>query len=52
MRYQIELAETEDFEILHANSDIEIINEAEKIQGGYLNIFEVNSDYEIIRQVM
>lgn len=47
--YKIELKTSEDFEILHASSDEEIIKEVDKIDGGYLNIFEVDDNYEEIR---
>lgn len=50
--YKIELATSDDFEILHACSDEEIIKEADEIDGGYLNIFEVDDNYEEIRQVI
>lgn len=52
MIYQIEHAASEDFDIIHADSDVEAFMEAEKIDGGYLNIFEVNEDYEEIRTVI
>lgn len=50
--YKIELATSEDFEIMHANSDEEIIKEANTINGGYLNIFELDDNYEELRQVI
>lgn len=51
MIYKIELAESENFEIIRADSDFEMYQEADTIAGGYLNIFEVNENYDIIRQV-
>ena len=52
MIYKIELYASDDFEIIHADSDDEALLEAEKIDGGYLNIFEVNEDYEEVRTVV
>lgn len=52
MIFKIELAATDDFELIHADSDAEIFEEADKIDGGYLNIFELNEEYEIIRTVI
>lgn len=52
MIFRIELATSEDFEILHADSDAEIFEEADKIDGGYLNIFELDENYDIIRTVI
>ena len=49
--YKIELETSDDFEILHAESDEEIFKQADKINGGYLNIFEVDENFESIRQV-
>jgi uncharacterized UPF0160 family protein len=49
--YKIELASSDDFEILHAESDEEIFRQADEIDGGYLNIFEVDENYDEIRQV-
>ena len=51
MIYKVELAESDNFEIIRTDSDFEMYQEADEIEGGYLNIFEVNDDYEIIRQV-
>ena len=51
MIYKIELATSDDFEIIHADGDEELFKEADGIDGGYLNIFEVDDNYEIIRQV-
>ena len=51
MIYRIELATSENFEIIHADSDYEMYQEADELDGGYLNIFELNENYEIIRQV-
>ena len=52
MIFKIELAASDDFEIIHADSDEEIFKEADKIDGGYLNIFEVDENYEEIRTVI
>lgn len=51
MIYKIELAASEDFEIIHADSDEEAFKEADQISGGYLNIFEVDEDYNEVRTV-
>lgn len=52
MIYKVELTVSDDFEIIHADSDEEMFLEADQINGGYLNIFEVNEDYEQIRTVI
>lgn len=52
MIYKVELAASDDFEIIHADSDEEMFLEADEISGGYLNIFEVNEEYEEIRMVI
>lgn len=51
MIYRIEHAATEDFDIIHADNYEEAFKEANNIDGGYLNIFEVDDNYENIRQV-
>ena len=51
MIYRIEHAAIKDFDIIHADNDEEAFKEADNINGGYLNIFEVDDDYENIRQV-
>ena len=52
MIYKVELAASDDFEIIHTDSDEEMFLEADEISGGYLNIFEVNEEYEEIRTVI
>ena len=52
MIYKVELAASDDFEIIHADFDEEMFLEADQINGGYLNIFEVNEDYQQIRTVI
>lgn len=51
MIYRIELAASEDFEIIRADSDEEAFCEADKIDGGYLNIYELDENYEELRMV-
>lgn len=51
MIYKVELATSDDFEIIHTDNDEEAFKEADNINGGYLNIFEVDDNYENIRQV-
>jgi hypothetical protein len=57
MKYQIELLDENNpdrFEIENAKSDIQIFEIAEEYKNeGYtiLNIFQINDDYETIRQV-
>lgn len=51
MIYKIELATSDDFEIIHADNDEEAFKEADNIDGGYLNIFELDDKYEQIRQL-
>lgn len=52
MIYKVELATSDNFEIIHADSDEEMFLEADQTNGGYLNIFEVNENYEQIRTVI
>lgn len=52
MIYKVELATSDNFEIIHADSDEEMFLEADQTNGGYLNIFEVNKNYEQIRTVI
>ena len=51
MIYRIELAASEDFKIIHADNDEQAFYEANKIDGGYLNIFELDKNYEELRMV-
>ena len=51
-KYEIELAARDDFEILIADNDEEIFDIADKLEEGYLNIWEIDDNYEKIRKVI